>query len=230
MQVRDGVLKSLEDRAQREADRRAARSARAPLGRRRSLPAARTIRARVARAVHRFPSGAGPRGGEALAVTRGARRRRQSANAAGSTPPIPARTPRSPPSAAPCAEAVEETLQWLISGVKAYGAAAAVFALDRVTKWVVERRVSFTDTWPVIPGFFDIVRSQNRGVAFGMFNDSNSSGAPPCWSLVSAAAVVVVSAMLWNARRLDRLVALGPGADSGRRGGQCVRPHRCRGA
>ena len=26
----------------------------------------------------------------------------------------------------------------------------------------------------MIPGFFDIVHSQNRGVAFGIFNDSTS--------------------------------------------------------
>ena len=72
----------------------------------------------------------------------------------------------------PCAGAVEETLRWLISGVKAYAAAAAVFALDRLTKWIVETRVSLVESYRVIPGFFDIVHSQNRGVAFGLFNDS----------------------------------------------------------
>ena len=50
--------------------------------------------------------------------------------------------------------------------LKAFGAAAAVFALDRLTKCIVETHVSFGDTCTVIPGFFDIVRAQNRGVAF----------------------------------------------------------------
>jgi len=92
--------------------------------------------------------------------------------------------------------------------VKAYGAAAALVALDRVTKWAIEQRVSFTDTRTVIPGFFDIVRSQNRGAAFGMFNDSSFEWRTALLVLVSAVAIVVISAMLWNARRMDsRMVA-----------------------
>lgn len=93
--------------------------------------------------------------------------------------------------------------------VKAYGAAAGLVALDRVTKWAIEWRVSFTDTWPVIPGFFEIVRSQNRGAAFGLFNDSEFQWRTALLVLVSAVAVVVISAMLWNARRLDGRVVAG---------------------
>src|SRR5947199_10515769 len=88
--------------------------------------------------------------------------------------------------------------------LKAYIAAAAVFALDRLTKWIIETRVSFLDTYRVIPGFFDIVRSQNRGVAFGIFNDSTSEWRTTLLVIASVAAVAVVSAMLWNARKLDR--------------------------
>ena len=43
-------------------------------------------------------------------------------------------------------------LAWLIARLKAYAAAAAVFALDRLTKWLVEMRVSFATTYRVIPG------------------------------------------------------------------------------
>jgi signal peptidase II len=89
--------------------------------------------------------------------------------------------------------------------LKAYAAAAAVFALDRFTKWLVEQRVSFADIFPVIPGFFDIVHSQNRGVAFGIFNDSTSQWHTAALVLLSVAAVVVVSTVLWNAARMDRL-------------------------
>jgi signal peptidase II len=88
--------------------------------------------------------------------------------------------------------------------VKAYATAGAVFALDRLTKMIVESRVSFFDTYKVIPGFFDIVRSQNRGVAFGIFNDSTSEWRTTLLVIASMAAVVLVSVMLWNARRLDR--------------------------
>ena len=87
--------------------------------------------------------------------------------------------------------------------LKAYSAAAAVIALDRLTKWIVEMRVSPADTYTVIPGFFDIVRAQNRGVAFGMFNESTFEWRTTLLVLVSVAAVVVVSAIIWKARRLD---------------------------
>src|SRR4051794_16296105 len=88
--------------------------------------------------------------------------------------------------------------------VKAYGAAAAIFAIDRATKLIIESRVSFFDTYRVIPGFFDIVHSQNRGVAFGIFNDSTSEWRTTLLVIASVAAVAAVSAMLWNAHKLDR--------------------------
>src|SRR5947199_6834642 len=88
--------------------------------------------------------------------------------------------------------------------LKAYIAAAAVFALDRLTKWIIETRVSAMDTYRVIPGFFDIVRSENRGVAFGIFNDSTSEWRTTLLIVLSLAAVVFVSAMLWRPERLDR--------------------------
>jgi signal peptidase II len=93
--------------------------------------------------------------------------------------------------------------------LKAYGAAAVVFALDRLTKWIIETRVSFFDSYPVIPGFFDIVRSQNRGVAFGLFNDSTSEWRTTLLVAASVAAVGLVTVMLWNASRLDRLSLCG---------------------
>jgi signal peptidase II len=93
--------------------------------------------------------------------------------------------------------------------VKAYGAAFAVFALDRLTKWIIESRVSFSATYKVIPGFFDIVNSQNRGVAFGILNDSTSEWRTTLLVVASIAAVLLVSVVLWNAQRLDRLLLWG---------------------
>src|SRR5947199_3580423 len=88
--------------------------------------------------------------------------------------------------------------------LKAYIAAAAVFALDRLTKWIIETRVSFMDTYRVIPGFFDIVHSENRGVAFGIFNDSTSEWRTTLLIVLAVAAVIMLSAMLWNAHRMTR--------------------------
>jgi len=87
----------------------------------------------------------------------------------------------------------------------AYAVAALVFALDRFTKWLIETRVSFTDTYKVIPGFFDIVRSENRGVAFGIFNDGTSEIRSLLLVVLSLAAVVGVAIVLRRAPQLDRL-------------------------
>jgi signal peptidase II len=89
--------------------------------------------------------------------------------------------------------------------VRGYGIAAAVFALDRASKWLIETRVSFTDTFSVIPGFFDIVHSENHGVTFGFLNDAVSRGRTLALVGVTLAAVVGVSVILWKPERLDRL-------------------------
>ena len=88
--------------------------------------------------------------------------------------------------------------------VKAYGLSAAVFAVDRITKMLIESRVSVVDTINVIPGFFDIIHSQNRGVAFGIFNDSTSEWRTIALIVLSIAAVIFVSALLWRPQKLDR--------------------------
>lgn len=89
--------------------------------------------------------------------------------------------------------------------LKAYGTAATVLALDRLTKWLIETRLSFFDSQKVIPGFFDIVRSENSGVAFGLFNDSTSQWRTLALVLLSLAAVIGVGILLWRPERLDRL-------------------------
>ena len=88
--------------------------------------------------------------------------------------------------------------------VKAYAIAAGVLALDRLSKWTVESNVSVMDTVRVIPGLFNIVHSENRGVAFGILNDSTYEWRTTLLIVLSAAAVVFVAAMLWSAQRLDR--------------------------
>jgi len=88
--------------------------------------------------------------------------------------------------------------------LRAYGLAALVLLVDRISKWAIESWVSALDTHHIIPGFFDIVHSQNRGVAFGIFNDSTSEWRTTLLIVLSLAAVVFVSAMLWRPQRLDR--------------------------
>jgi len=93
--------------------------------------------------------------------------------------------------------------------VKAFGLAAAVFALDRFTKWLIETRVSVLDTLNVIPGFFDIIHSTNRGVAFSLFHDSTSPWRTTLLIAVALVALVVVCALILRSSGADRLSLYG---------------------
>jgi len=89
-----------------------------------------------------------------------------------------------------------------------YGLAGAVFATDRLTKWLIETRVSAFDSHTVIPGFFDIVHSQNSGAAFGLFADSASQWRSVLLIGFSFVALVVLAGMLWRSAHLDRKTAV----------------------
>jgi len=95
------------------------------------------------------------------------------------------------------------------SRLKAYSISAIVFAIDRLTKSFIEAHVSRFDVHSVIPGFFDIVHSQNRGVAFGLMNDSTSAWRTVVLIVFSAAALILVAGLLWRAAHLDRWTATG---------------------
>jgi signal peptidase II len=91
----------------------------------------------------------------------------------------------------------------------AYTSAAAVLALDRITKRLVETHLTADDTVKVIPGFFDIVHLQNRGAAFGIFNDSAFQWRTALLVAASLAAAVVVSWILRHPARLGRCLFWG---------------------
>jgi signal peptidase II len=76
--------------------------------------------------------------------------------------------------------------------------AVLVIALDRVTKWTIAQNLSLHDSIPVIPGFFRIIRTENRGAAFGLFADSPSEWKVGLLILFSLVALVIVSALLWK--------------------------------
>ena len=83
---------------------------------------------------------------------------------------------------------------------QAYALAGAVVVLDRVTKWIVQARVSSADTFRVIPGFFDIVHSENRGVVFGFLDDSTSEWRTAILIALSVACAGLVGGFIWKMR------------------------------
>ena len=94
-------------------------------------------------------------------------------------------------------------------GITPYALASIVFAFDRITKRIIETRMSVFDTYTVIPGFFDIVHARNRGAAFSMFADSTSPWRPFFLIGLSLAALVLVAGILRKASNLDKPTAIG---------------------
>ncbi len=80
-----------------------------------------------------------------------------------------------------------------------FGLAAAILAADRLTKLWIERTVSAWEVHAVIPGFFNIVHTRNRGVAFGLFNND-----PAAWQqavLIGMSALILgfLARQIWVA-------------------------------
>ncbi len=96
-----------------------------------------------------------------------------------------------------------------LSRPAAFGIGIAVFALDRASKFLVEQNISAFDSKPVIPGFLDIVKSQNPGVAFGILAGSTSTFRTTLLIVFSLGALIAVASMLWRAIRMDSLTAYG---------------------
>ncbi len=81
----------------------------------------------------------------------------------------------------------------------AFGLSLAVFALDRFSKLWIENNLSAFDTRVVIPGFFHIVYTQNRGAAFGLFSDSGGFWRDALLIGLAVIILAVVGRMLWRA-------------------------------
>ena len=75
---------------------------------------------------------------------------------------------------------------------------AGVVLLDRVTKLWIQNSVSLMDVNPVIPGFFNIVHTENPGAAFGFLSQSQGPWRSVLLMGVSAIVMSVILAMLWR--------------------------------
>lgn len=87
--------------------------------------------------------------------------------------------------------------------------ALAVLLADQLTKAAVVARFSEDTAIPIIPGLFQLVRVENRGIAFGLLADSSSPWAAGILILFSVAAIVLVGALLWQNQPSARLAGTG---------------------
>jgi signal peptidase II len=69
--------------------------------------------------------------------------------------------------------------------------AAVVVLLDRLTKGMIKTHIGVYDTITVIPGLFNIVHTENPGIAFGLL--SNATGPWRNILLIGFSAVVLVA-------------------------------------
>src|SRR5205807_9558115 len=87
--------------------------------------------------------------------------------------------------------------------------ALAVLLLDRFTKRLVAKEISLHDSITVIKRVFYITHVENRGAAFGLFNDSPSEWKIALLVLFSIVALVIVSALLWRSSHTMTATAVG---------------------
>ncbi len=87
--------------------------------------------------------------------------------------------------------------------------ALGVLLLDRFSKRLVAKEISLHDNIPVIKRVFYITHVENRGAAFGLFNDSPSEWKIALLVLFSVVALVIVSVLLWRSRHAMTATAVG---------------------
>ena len=78
---------------------------------------------------------------------------------------------------------------------------ASLVLLDRITKLYIRARVAPWDVNPVIPGFFNIVHTENPGAAFGVFSDASGQWRSILLIGVSLTVMVIVGYLLFRAPR-----------------------------
>lgn len=82
--------------------------------------------------------------------------------------------------------------------VGSFGLAAAIFSLDRATKHWINDRVTAFDNWPIIPGYFNIIHSENYGMAFSLLADAPGPLRSFLLVGVSGAVLAFVAWLLWT--------------------------------
>lgn len=78
-------------------------------------------------------------------------------------------------------------------------AALAILAADRASKLWIERNISAWDIWAVIPGFFNIIHAENRGMAFSLLENAPEPVRGVALIGVAGLVLVLVAVMFWRA-------------------------------
>jgi signal peptidase II len=90
--------------------------------------------------------------------------------------------------------------------------AAVILVLDQAIKLLVTDALAPFQHKPIIPGFFNLVLVYNKGAAFGILNDPDSSWQVLFFILITLLAVIILVYLLRTTARRDRFFILGLGA------------------
>jgi signal peptidase II len=86
---------------------------------------------------------------------------------------------------------------------------AVIFLADQATKALVAESIPDRAVVPVIPGFFNLLHTENSGIAFSLFCGSSGS-----WKMflligVSVALLVTVVIVVWRSRQINWRAGMG---------------------
>ena len=87
--------------------------------------------------------------------------------------------------------------------------ALSIVILDQVSKYIVMTKVEIYTSIPVISGFFNLVHTRNRGIAFGIFNRPGSDLG--YYLLLFATFTAVILLLFWFSRLKQEERVLVPG-------------------
>jgi len=83
-----------------------------------------------------------------------------------------------------------------------------VVLIDQASKWLASSHISPSQSLSVIPGFFNVVVIKNRGMAFGLFNQTDPGFSQIVLLLITIVAVGVILFFFW-AKKEHILIVIG---------------------
>jgi len=90
-----------------------------------------------------------------------------------------------------------------------FAAAVIVFILDRITKGIVKSHISAWQAVNVIPGLFNIVHTENPGIAFGLLADLANPWRDIILIGLAILVLAIISAVLLRAGAQNLLLRMG---------------------
>lgn len=90
--------------------------------------------------------------------------------------------------------------------------AAVIVILDQATKYLVQKHIMLYTVVDIVPGFFSLTHTLNKGAAFGFMNDRDTDWQVYFFIAAAAFAVLIIFNLLSKAENEGRLFVWALGA------------------